>query len=189
MDGVWHISALLLTMQAFGIRRVRTKVTAPRDHFCVSCLVVDCSPTEESSTEVPVPARRVRFGAFEVDLHSGELRKHGLKAKLQDHPFQILALLLEHPGDLVTREELRRKLWPADTFVDFDVGLNTAIKRLRDVLGDSAEDPRYIEPLPRRGYRFVARIENGAQLALPAGEESHFAPTLPAEEAVSKETR
>ena len=172
MDGVWHISALLLTMQAFGIRRVRTKVTAPRDHFCGSCLVVDCSPTEESSTEVPVPARRVRFGAFEVDLHSGELRKHGLKAKLQDHPFQILALLLEHPGDLVTREELRRKLWPADTFVDFDVGLNTAIKRLRDALGDTAERPRYVETLPRRGYRFIGSIEQAATPAAPGTSAS-----------------
>lgn len=84
-------------------------------------------------------AQRVRFGAFEADLRSGELRKHGMKIKLQDQPFQILAMLLECPGEIVPREELRHKLWPADTFVDFDVGLNTAIKRLRDALGDSAE--------------------------------------------------
>jgi TolB-like protein/DNA-binding winged helix-turn-helix (wHTH) protein/Tfp pilus assembly protein PilF len=104
-------------------------------------------------------ARRVRFGAFEADLRSGELRKHGMKIKLQDQPFQILAMLLERPSEIVTREELRHKLWPADTFVDFDVGLNAAIKRLRDALGDSAESPRYIETLPRRGYRFVAAAE------------------------------
>ena len=105
--------------------------------------------------------RRVRFGTFDVDLRSGELRKHGIRLKLQDQPFQVLALLLEHPGDLVTREELRQKLWPVDTFVDFDTGLNTAIKKLRDVLGDSAEEPLYIETLPRRGYRFIAHVASG----------------------------
>jgi TolB-like protein/DNA-binding winged helix-turn-helix (wHTH) protein/Flp pilus assembly protein TadD len=93
-----------------------------------------------------------------VDLRSGEVRKHGLKVKLQDQPFQVLALLLQHPGEVVTREELRQKLWSADTFVDFDVGLNTAIKRLRDALADSAESPRYIETLPRKGYRFIAAV-------------------------------
>ena len=106
-----------------------------------------------------VQARRVRFGAFEVDLGSGELRKHGVKIKLQDQPFQILALLLERPGEVVTRDELQHKLWAADTFVDFDTGLNTAIKRLRDALGDSAESPRFVETLPRRGYRLIASVE------------------------------
>src|SRR5215471_1726573 len=105
--------------------------------------------------------RKVRFGPFDVDLRSGELRKHGIRLKLQDQPFQVLALLLERPGDLVTREELRQKLWPADTFVDFDTGLNNAVKKLRDALGDTAEGPRYIETLPRRGYRFIAQVENG----------------------------
>src|SRR5262245_51749333 len=111
-----------------------------------------------SPLQVPGPARGVRFGPFEADLHSGELRKHGRRIKLQDQPFQVLALLLERPGEVVTREELRQKLWPADTFVDFDVGLNTAIKRLRDALGDTAESPRYVETLPRRGYRFIAPV-------------------------------
>src|ERR1700733_11217944 len=105
--------------------------------------------------------RAARFGAFEVDLRSGELRKHGIRLKIQDQPFQVLAHLLEHPGEVVTREELRQKLWPADTFVDFDTGLNSAIKKLRDALSDSAEEPRYIETLPRRGYRFIAHVENG----------------------------
>ena len=108
----------------------------------------------------PEPAR-MRFGAFEVDLRSGEVCKHGIRLKLQDQPFQVLAHLLEHPGEVVTREELRQKLWPADTFVDFDTGLNSAIKKLRDALCDSAEEPRYIETLPRRGYRFIAHVENG----------------------------
>ena len=115
--------------------------------------------------ESSVRAHRTRFGAFEVDLRSGEVYKHGVRLKLQDQPFQILALLLERPGDVVTREELCQKLWPADTFVDFDTGLNSAIKKLRDVLADSAEEPRYIETLPRRGYRFIAEVENGVPTA------------------------
>jgi len=114
--------------------------------------------------------RRTRFSAFEVDLRSGEVYKHGIRLKLQDQPFQVLAVLLEHPGDVVTREELRERLWPADTFVDFDSGLNSAIKKLRDVLGDSAEEPRYIETLPRRGYRFIDLVENGE---IPASRGGH----------------
>jgi DNA-binding winged helix-turn-helix (wHTH) protein/tetratricopeptide (TPR) repeat protein len=111
--------------------------------------------------EAPARTRRTRFGVFEVDLRSGALYKHGIRLKLQDQPFHVLEILLERPGDVVTREELRQKLWPADTFVDFDTGLNSAIKKLRDVLGDSAEEPRYIETLPRRGYRLIATVENG----------------------------
>ena len=105
--------------------------------------------------------RKVRFDAFEVDMRAGEVRKHGIRLKLHRQPFQVLSLLLERPGDLVTREELRQKLWPGDTFVDFDTGLNSAVKKLRDALCDSAEEPRYIETLPRRGYRFIAQLENG----------------------------
>lgn len=101
-----------------------------------------------------------RFGAFEVDLRSGEVHKHGTRLKLQGQPFQVLALLLEHSGAVVTREEFHQKLWPANTFVDFDTGLNSAIKKLRDALSDSAEEPRYIETLPRRGYRFIAPVDN-----------------------------
>ena len=100
-----------------------------------------------------------RFGDFEFDPTSGELRRDGLKVRLQEQPFQILTLLLKHPGEVVTREEVRQALWPGDTFVDFDVGLNSAIKRLRDALGDSAESPRFVETLPRRGYRFIAPLE------------------------------
>ena len=106
------------------------------------------------------PAGATRFGPFAVDYSTGELLKHGRRIRLQNQPFQILAMLLERPGEIVTREALRQKLWASDTFVDFDHGLNNAINRLREVLGDSAENARYIETLPRRGYRFIAAIEN-----------------------------
>jgi TolB-like protein/Tfp pilus assembly protein PilF len=108
------------------------------------------------------PVAQIRFGVFEMDTRSGQLRRQGLRVKLQDQPFQVLALLLEHPGEVVTREELTKRLWPGNTFVDFDRGLNKAINRLRDVLRDSAEKPRFIETLPQRGYRFIAPIENAA---------------------------
>src|SRR6267143_6209176 len=105
-------------------------------------------------------ARR-RFGAFEVDLSAGELRRNGIKVKLQEQPLQILALLLERPGEVVSRDELRNRLWAADTFVDFDHSLNAAIKRLRDALGDSAEHPRFVETVARRGYRFLGPVDTG----------------------------
>ena len=107
----------------------------------------------------------LRFGVFEVDLRSGELRKQGVRIKLQDQPFQVLRLLLQHPGELVTREELRSQIWSADTFVDFDNSLNAAINKLREALGDSADSPRFIETLPRRGYRFIASVTGGMEAA------------------------
>jgi TolB-like protein/DNA-binding winged helix-turn-helix (wHTH) protein/lipopolysaccharide biosynthesis regulator YciM len=106
-----------------------------------------------------LPANSVRFSVYEFDFRSGELRKHGIRIKLQEQPCQILAILLEHRGEMVTREELQRRLWPSDTFVDFDHSLNTAVMRLREALNDSSENPRFIETLPRRGYRFVAPVE------------------------------
>jgi len=129
-------------------------------------------------------SRRVlRFGPFEADVRAGELRKQGLKIKLQDQPFQILVLLLERPGDLVTREEIHQKLWPADTFVDFDHGLNNAVNRLREALGDSAEMPRFIETLPRKGYRFIAPVNGQATVEhaptfFSVGGESRKEPQL-----------
>ena len=105
------------------------------------------------------PRGAIRFGPFELDLGAGELRKHGLKIRLQQQPFRVLALLLEHPGEVVTREELRQAIWPADTFVDFDEGLDATIYKLRNTLGDSSENPRFVETLPRRGYRFIAPVE------------------------------
>jgi len=101
---------------------------------------------------------RVRFGVFEVDLRAGELRKHGMKLRLPEQPFQVLAMLLERPGEVVSREELRNRLWTAETFVDFDHGVNKAVNRIRDALGDSATSPRFVETVARRGYRFIADL-------------------------------
>ena len=109
--------------------------------------------------------RRVRFGAFEADLQAGELRKSGIKVRLQDQPFRVLALLLERSGEVVTREKLRSEIWPDDTFVDFDHSLNTAINKIREALGDSASHPRFVETIPRRGYRFVYPIEKPASVS------------------------
>src|SRR5262249_8390355 len=108
----------------------------------------------------PRPTERTyRFGVFEVNPATGELRKSGVRIRLQEQPFQVLLALLQQPGEVVTREELRQKLWPADTFVDFDHSLNTAVNKLREALGDSAANSRYIETLSRRGYRFLAAVE------------------------------
>ncbi len=103
--------------------------------------------------------RVIRFGVFEVDVRTGEVHKNGVQVKLQEQPFQVLAALLERPGEMVTREELRQRLWPSDTFVDFDNSVNAAVNRLREALGDSAENPRFVQTLPRRGYRFIAPVE------------------------------
>jgi DNA-binding winged helix-turn-helix (wHTH) protein len=108
---------------------------------------------------LPRSANVVKFDVFEVDLRAGELYKAGRKIKLQDQPFHVLAMLLERPGEVVTRDELQKRLWPADTFVDFDHSLNTAIKKLRQALGDDKKKPRFVETLPKRGYRFLAIIK------------------------------
>jgi TolB-like protein/DNA-binding winged helix-turn-helix (wHTH) protein/Tfp pilus assembly protein PilF len=110
-------------------------------------------------------SRRLQFGSFEADLHSGELRKNGRRVRLQAQPFQLLAMLLERPGELVTREEICQKLWSGDTFVDFDQSLGTAISKIREVLNDSATEPRFVETLPRRGYRFIATVTPVAETA------------------------
>jgi TolB-like protein/DNA-binding winged helix-turn-helix (wHTH) protein len=114
----------------------------------------------------------VRCGVFEIDLKAFELRKHGLRLKLAEQPFQILAILLEQPGEVITRDELRERLWPGDTFVDFDHGLNNAVMRLREALGDSPDKPRFIETLPRRGYRFIAPVKeiHSAPKIIPGGD-------------------
>jgi eukaryotic-like serine/threonine-protein kinase len=128
--------------------------------------------------------RTKSFGAFEVDLKSAELRKHGIRIKLQEQPFQILTFLMEHPGDVVTRDELRQKLWAAHTFVDFDRSLNKAMTKLRSALGDSPESPRYIETVPRHGYRFLAEVhtrdEAHDSVAMPLGREGHLPPSFDA---------
>src|SRR5580704_3630265 len=129
----------------------------------------------------PTAQRRIaRFGVFEADFESRRLTKNGFRIRLQDKPFQLLVLLLERQGVVVTREELKEKLWPGDTFVEFDVGLNTAVKKLRGALNDSADNPRFVEAVPRLGYRFVApasvtRLESTSavdpEIAIPAAEE------------------
>jgi TolB-like protein/DNA-binding winged helix-turn-helix (wHTH) protein/Flp pilus assembly protein TadD len=113
---------------------------------------------------------RIRFGVFEVDLRTGELRKNGVRVRLQQQPFQVLAVLLERPGEVVGREELQKKLWPADTFVDFDHGLNKVINKIREALGDSAESPRFVETVARRGYRFLAEVRVSDALPVRSGE-------------------
>ena len=127
-------------------------------------------------------ARRIfRFGVFEADTATGEVRKSGVRLRLQDQPFQVLVMLLERAGEVVTREEVRQKLWPADTFVDFDHSLNTIINKLREVLGDSASSPRFIETLARRGYRFLPAVETNAgrkiDARVPAADSNAIQPS------------
>src|SRR6202047_1633219 len=124
----------------------------------------DCLAVHYGRAVMPMPssnreARLLRFGVFEVDLTAGELRKNGARIRLQEQPFQVLTALLQNAGQVVTRDELREKIWPADTFVDFDHSLNTAVNKVREALGDSASSPRFVETLARRGYRFLAAVE------------------------------
>src|SRR5678816_4884569 len=127
--------------------------------------VLDCRLLRHVAVAEAVRSSRlVRFGTFEVDLPAGELRKGGVKLRLTGQPFQVLTILLERPGEVVTREELQKRLWP-DTFVDVDHNLNTAINKIREVLGDSAESPRFVETLPRRGYRFIGVVNGAKQTA------------------------
>src|SRR5207244_6933766 len=125
-----------------------------------SCSSTDAAEIRVINMERIHPSETaVRFGVFEVDLRARELRKQGVRLKLQDQPLEVLLALLERPSEVVTRDELQQKIWPFDTFVDFDHGLYNAIKRLREALGDSAETPRFVETLSRRGYRFIGKIE------------------------------
>ncbi len=116
------------------------------------------------STPEASPGKVVRFGAFEVDLIAGELRKNGTRIRLQEQPLRVLTMLLERPGEMVAREDLHSKLWPSDTFVDFDHGLNTAVNKLREALGDAAANPRFVQTVARRGYRFIAPVQMNGSL-------------------------
>src|SRR6266446_4102386 len=118
------------------------------------------APPSDPDPKFRVAPRLVQFGPFEVNLQTGELRKQGIRIRLQPKPWQVLRTLLENPGSVVTREELRSRLWPEDTFIDFESGVNTAINRLRLALSDSADHPRYVETLSRTGYRFVAPLHS-----------------------------
>jgi cholera toxin transcriptional activator len=126
------------------------------------------------------PARRYRFGTFEADAAAGELRRQGIRVKLNAQPFQVLCMLLDRPGELLTREEISRELWPGGTFVDYEHGVNSAVNRIRDALGDTAGSPRFVETLARRGYRFIAPVER-----IPAGRLAPGAPSLPVSSASS----
>jgi TolB-like protein/DNA-binding winged helix-turn-helix (wHTH) protein/Tfp pilus assembly protein PilF len=145
------------------------------------CPVLHFVPTETdlSMLEDDQLRRRFLFGVFELDLRSGELRKHGLRVRLQEQPFQLLAMLVEQSGMVITREELQKRLWPADTFVDFDHGLNKAINKIRDALSDSPDSPRFVETVARRGYRFLAEVKvidaAGVQRSEPATQPQHTA--------------
>src|SRR5579859_2484663 len=119
---------------------------------------------------------RIKFGPFEADLYTHEIWKHGVKIKLVGQPFEVLAILLNRPGELVTREELHERLWPGDTFVDFDHGLNAAVNKLREALSDSVDAPRYVETLPRRGYRFIAAVQEKNAAVREAGAAPVVAP-------------
>ena len=126
-------------------------------------MMLDTQSTHHMTTELSSQRDRIfRFGAFELSEREGELRKNGVRIKLQEHPLRVLLELASNSGRLVTREELQQKLWPADTFVDFDVGVNTAIRKLRQALGDEAENPRFIETMAKRGYRFVVPVSEVA---------------------------
>src|SRR6187397_975256 len=137
--------------------------------------------------EARSPSGLVRFGVFEADLRAGELRKNGVKVRLPGQPFEVLEVMLERPGEVVTREELQKGLWPHGTFVDFDHSLNNAINKIREALGDSAESPRFVETLARRGYRFIAPVDTmdlpGTRVSSNAGRGSSLdaAVTRPSE--------
>src|SRR5215471_11086824 len=122
--------------------------------------VLDSLSHKRGAMVLDTRSRKIlRFATFEVDVRAGELRKQGKRIKLQEQPLQVLVVLLQRAGDVVTREELRSQIWLKDTFVDFDNSLNTAINKLREALGDAADNPRFVETLPRRGYRFIAPVE------------------------------
>jgi TolB-like protein/DNA-binding winged helix-turn-helix (wHTH) protein/Tfp pilus assembly protein PilF len=148
---------------------------AAASSVAVKCLTV------EVADEMGLQARTYRFGDFELDARSGELQRHGRKVRLSEQPFQVLVLLLAHPGEVVTREQVRQALWPEATFVDFEAGLNSAVWRLREALNDSAEKPRFVETLPRRGYRLIAAVEPSVEPSdAPAPEGETGAVVRPA---------
>jgi len=170
-----------------------TQQVLPAEILPRSCLLPNSlgltaqSDTLTSHMTHPRPARRYRFGAFEADATTGELRRQGIRTKLNAQPFQVLCMLLERPGELLTREEISRELWPDGTFVDYEHGVNSAVNRIREALRDTASNPRFVETLARRGYRFVAPVERIAPAKdPPAVSASHphtpsDQPAIPAE--------
>lgn len=169
-----RVAVMLVIVLRSGVGHV--DIVAPRDGGSLLSLEPRHPPRKTFLLHygvVPQKRSRVaRFGLFELDLTAGELRKSGVKLRLQGQPFQVLAVLLERAGDVVTREELQQKLWPSDTFVDFDHSLNTAINKVREALGDSASSPRFVETLARRGYRFIAPVQTDAAKDAPPGGDA-----------------
>jgi DNA-binding winged helix-turn-helix (wHTH) protein len=145
-------------------------------------------PIPHSNSRSNREATLLRFGVFEVDLASGELRKNGARIRLQEQPFQVLAALLENAGQVVTRDDLREKIWPADTFVDFDHSMNTAVNKVREALGDSASSPRFVETVARRGYRFIAPVESVAAAESAAAENKGTRASAPSTSAQGRST-
>src|SRR5580704_1546445 len=129
-------------------------------------------PSSGAFMATPTPCAPIRFGAFELDAASGELRKAGIKVKLQPQPFRVLLLLTQHPGEIVTREQIREQLWGRNSFVDFEHGINFCVNQIRSTLGDSSEKPRYVETLARRGYRFIAPLAVSAEPSIAATDKS-----------------
>ena len=150
------------TMKRRNIRRT-SRVIQVCDEELTNIGDEPTSKTEVSTVPDSQFSAILRFDVFEIDLPAGELRKEGRRIKVQEQPFHVLSVLLQHAGQVVTREELRTRLWPADTFVDFDQSLNKAVKRLRESLNDPADHPRFIETLPRRGYRFIGSVKGADQ--------------------------
>jgi TolB-like protein/DNA-binding winged helix-turn-helix (wHTH) protein len=142
-------------------------------------LRLDYTPTAEIVMPAPLQDRVVKFGVFELDLKNRNLRRHGIQLKLQEQPYQVLVVLLEHSGEVVAREDIRQRLWPSDTFVDFNNSVNAAVNRLREVLGDSADNPRFIETIPRRGYRFIAPIAAPVEASYPVAISLGKNPAIP----------
>lgn len=190
-DGAW-LRQVSMTCGCFVDEFQMKRRTRP-GFTNVSCLTNRTFPLNSlagARMAAPAPSPgTIRFGVFEADLRSGELRKDGVKVKLEGQPFQVLAVLLTRSGELVTREELRKELWPDETFVDFEQGINAAVKRLRLALEDSADTPTFIETLPRRGYRFIAPVENGVRPSLPDIDQNQAEPTSLGVVAVSAETQ
>ena len=159
----------------------QTAAAVPLRGSCTWCGDRECDLTPDTLNEKMSdsrPVRRYRFGAFEAQGATGELRRGGMRVRLNAQPFQVLCLLLERPGELLTREEISRELWSDGTFVDYEHGVNSAINRIREALGDTANSPRFVETLPRRGYRFVAPVERiGAEESSPRVESELRAPS------------
>ena len=175
MEWTCDVRETRLTRQRVEQRWATRRVTGKSDHLRLGKGVLHSSRLGVGVTPASSVPPTLRFGVFELDPRAGELRKKGMKIRLQGQPVEILLMLLERPGETVTREELQKKLWPADTFVDFEQGLNNAMKRLRAALDDDAENPHFVETLPRHGYRFIGSVNGSGQAPTDEAKTTHSA--------------